>query len=201
MGRNATVMERAQNVVDSPRMCDTVNDVRRKTVQSLMVSYDFNGEGKWAKDEIISRYATYCRELHISEPIDLTPTESRENATVWIFPVMEKVIKGIENGDAACRRIGVEFIEEDRKFSFGKIIKANTARALRRSELTADEKTRVRRRVVAMLIAGHVPREYKQYAKLLKKIGVGDSLTDVEKKLDHSNQYVVRFYEYLNDGK
>ena len=38
---------------------------------------------------------------------------------------------------AACRRIGIEFIEEDRKFTFGKILKSNVARALQRSALTS----------------------------------------------------------------
>jgi len=100
----------------------------------------------------------------------------------WIYPVMYKVIAGIEQGDAACRRIGAEFIEEDRKFTFGKIVKSNTARALRRSELTTEEQERIRRRLVAMLIEGNVPHEYKQYVKLLKKIGVGEYRDEVESR-------------------
>ena len=110
---------------------------------------------------------------------------------------MDEVISGIEQGDAACRRIGIEFIEENRKFPFGRILKSNTARALRRSDLTADEKERIRQRLVAMLVEGNVPHEYKQYAKLLKKIGIGDHWNEIEKGIDRSNRYLIKYYDYL----
>ena len=115
------------------------------------------------------------------------------------IPSHGKVIAGIELGDAACKRIGIEFIEEDRKFTFGKILKSNTARALRRSELTTEEQERIRRRLVAMLIEGNVPHEYKQYAKLLKKIGIGDYWNEVENRITWSNEYVMKYYNYLKD--
>ena len=160
---------------------------------------DYSGEGEWSAHSLMDRYRRYCAELGIGEPLDLSPREHCEGNVVWRYPVMEMVIDGIEKGDAACRRIGIEFIEDDGKFPFGKILKSNTARALRRSELTANEKDRIRRRVVAMLVAGHIPHEYGQYAKLLKKIGVGDAIVGIETKLDLSNQYVERFYKYLKD--
>ena len=161
---------------------------------------DYNSEGKWSKDEIIRRYARYCRELKVLEPIDLSPVEHVEGEVKWTYPVMDKVIAGIEQGDAACRRIAIEFIEEDRKFTFGKILKSNTARALRRSELTTEEQERIRRRLVTMLIEGNVPHEYKQFAKLLKKIGIGDYWDEVENRINRSNEYVMRYYEYLKDA-
>ncbi len=160
---------------------------------------DYNGEGKWSKDEIIRRYTQYCRELTVLNPIDLSPEEHVKGEVKWIYPVMYKIIAGIEQGDAACKRIGIEFIEEDRKFTFGKILKSNTSRALRRSELTTEEKERVRRRLVRMLIEGNVPHEYKQYAKLLKKIGVGDYWNEIESSINRSNEYVMKYYEYLKD--
>ena len=113
---------------------------------------DYNGEGIWSKDEILRRYLRYSRELKLSAPVDLSPAEATDGNIKWIYPVMDKVIAGIEAGDAACRRIGIEFIEEDKKFVFGKILKANTARALRCSDLNNDEKERIRRRIVSMLI-------------------------------------------------
>ena len=158
---------------------------------------DYNGEGEWSKEEIIRRYSHYCRELKVTNPIYLSPIEHVVGDVKWIYPVMEKVITGIELGDAACRRIGIEFIEEDRKFPFGKILKSNTARAVRRSDLTAEEKERIRQRIVAMLIDGNVPHEYKQYAKLLKKIGIGDYWSEIEKRINRSNGYVMKYHDYL----
>lgn len=40
---------------------------------------------------------------------------------------MHEVIEAIGAGDLACIRIGIEFMEEDVKFPFGKILKSNTA--------------------------------------------------------------------------
>lgn len=158
---------------------------------------DHNGEDRWSKDKIIERYTQYYRELGVQDPIDLSPVEVVEGDVKWIYPVMDKVIAGIEQGDAACRRLGIEFIEEDRKFSFGKILKSNTARALRRSELTVAEQERIRRRLVTMLLKGNVPHEYKQYAKLLKKIGIGEYWIEVEAQIDRSNEYAMKYYNYL----
>ena len=110
---------------------------------------------------------------------------------------MHKVIAGIERGDRACRRIGIEFIEEDRKFPFGKILKSNTARALRRADLTQDEQQRIGRRIVAMLLGGKVPHEFKEFARLLKKIGVRSYWDAIERGVNRSNRYVMRYYDYL----
>jgi hypothetical protein len=110
---------------------------------------------------------------------------------------MDKVIEGIENGDQACKRIGIEFIEEDGKFPFGKILKSNTARALRRSELSKVEIDRIRKRLVHMLIEGNVPHEFKEYAKLLKKIGIGEAEAYLKKHAKRENPYVMKYVEYL----
>lgn len=162
-----------------------------------MEVYDYNGDGEWSKEEIIRRYAVYCRELKISRATDLSPIVSTEGEKTWIWPLMDKVITGIEQGDAACRRIGVEFIDQDRKFAFGEILKSNTARALRRSDLTIEEKERVSRRIVNMLIDGNVPHEYKQYAKLLKKIGMEGYWPEIEGRINRSNRYVMKYYRYF----
>jgi len=162
-----------------------------------MKTIDYNGENGWSKQAIIDRYSQYCKELNVSNPIDLSPVEHVEGETKWIYPVMNKVIEGIESGDAACRRLGIEFIEEDGKFTFGKILKSNTARALRRSQLPPEEQDRIRQRMVKMQLAGNVPHEYKQYAKLLKKIGLGPCRDEIEIRIDRSNQFVMRYYDYL----
>lgn len=135
--------------------------------------------------------------MKVQHPLDLSPVEHTDGEKMWIYPVMDKVIEGIERGDAACRRLGIEFIEEDRKFTFGKILKSNTARALRRSDLTPEEQDRIRRRLVDMLLAGNVPHEYKQYAKLLKRIGLGSLRDEIELGVDRTNQFVMRYYNYL----
>lgn len=49
-----------------------------------------------------------------------------------------------------------------------------------------------------MLRDGHVPHEYRDYAKLLRKIGFGArDLAEVATKIDCTNPYVVKFFSYF----
>jgi hypothetical protein len=160
---------------------------------------DYNGEGKWSRHAILQRYTQHAIKAGV-RPRDLSPRElvDPRRGTKWVYPVMDEIIKGIEAGDVACATLGVEFIEEDVKFPFGKILKAGTARALRRADLTPDQGRRVRRRVLGMLAAGHIPHEYREYAKLLRKVGFdAEDLAAVADRLNRGDPYVVRFYTYF----
>jgi hypothetical protein len=154
---------------------------------------DYNGEGRWAREAILLRYEAYAAQLRISRR-DISPAEHSERGRRWVYPVMTKVIEGIAAGDEACVRIGIEFIEEDCTFPFGKILKSNTARALRRASLTDEQKQRVRRRVFGMLRAGHVPHEYREYARLVRKLGFDASEVPDG---DRSDPFVMRFRSYF----
>jgi hypothetical protein len=154
---------------------------------------DYNGEGRWSRAEILARYGRYAAEVGIV-PRDLSPMELSERGRHWVYPVMEKVIAGIEAKDPACVRLGIEFIEEDAKFPFGKILKSKAARALRRASLSEEQKRRIRRRVFGLLRAGHVPHEYREYAKLVRKIGFDASEVP---EVNAANPYAARFQSYF----
>ena len=154
---------------------------------------DYNGDGRWSRTAIIERYARFAAEAGVVAR-DLSPNEHSECGRHWVYPVMDKVIEGIEAGDPACVRIGIEFIEEDTKFSFGKILKSNTARALRRAPLTVEQQQRIRSRVFGLLRAGHVPHEYREYAKLVRKIGFDASEVP---EVDAANPFATRFRSYF----
>ncbi len=154
---------------------------------------DYNGGGRWSRDEIIARYVSHAANVG-SDPRDLSPMEHSENGRRWVYPVMEKVIEGIEASDPSCTQIGIEFIEEDAKFPFGKILKSKTARALRRTSLSDKQKRRIRHRVFGMLRAGHIPHEYREDAKLVRKIGFEASEVP---EVATVNAYTKRFHEYF----
>src|SRR5882724_1321064 len=103
-----------------------------------MMIIDYNGTGRWSADELLKRYDLYVPRFGIAEPYDLSPVVHSAEGKRWIYPVMWKVIEGIEKGDLACSQIGVEFIEESLSFAFGRTLKSNTARALRRASLTSQ---------------------------------------------------------------
>jgi hypothetical protein len=164
-----------------------------------MTVIDYNGIGFWSVEEIQKRYTAYARKYEVATVRDLSPMIHAENNKRWIYPVMDRVIEGIEDGDLACAEIGIEFIEENDSFPFGQTLKSNTARALRRVSLTDSQKERIRKRVVTMLQTGYLPREYRQYAKLARKIGLRDSLMELKDDLPLDNAWVQRYYNYLKE--
>ena len=165
-----------------------------------MIVYDYNGTGRWSYDAVLRRYTQYAQRFGVSDLTDLAPREYHENGKRWIFPVMYRVIQGIENDDPACVEIGVEFIEESDSFPFGRALKSNTARALRRATLNAEQRDRVRKRIAEMLCTGYLPREYRQYAKLGRKIGLKDWLARIKEEADLSNPWVRHYYEYFRES-
>jgi len=168
-----------------------------------MALIDYNGEGRWTRENTLARYAQYTAKL-TTEPRDLSPRESSDNVGQhWVYPVMDEVIKGIDAGDLACIQIGIEFIEEDSRFPFGKTLKSDTARALRRATLTGAQQCRIRKRVFAMLRAGNVPHEYGEYAKLVRSIGF--EAADI-RAIEPKSPFVAKFIRYFeqafrDDGK
>lgn len=112
---------------------------------------DYNGTGQWSREGILGRYARYCGKLGLTPTSNLSPREHTAGEVHWVYPVMNEVIKGIEGRDRACIALGVDFIEEDQHFPFGKILKSNTARALRRTSLDEAQIIRIRKRVIDML--------------------------------------------------
>ena len=158
---------------------------------------DYNGTGPWSSASILERYSDYAARLSVQDLKDLSPKEYIRGEQRWIYPAMEKVIEGIKLGDLACATIGVEFIEQDGKFVFGRILKAQTARALKAVELPSSLVIRLRKRIVTMLIEGNIPREYKEYVRLLRKIGFSDLWSRIEASVPRENKYVMRHYGYL----
>jgi hypothetical protein len=158
---------------------------------------DYNGQGKWTGDEIIKRYFVYCNDLNILEPLDLLLSTFTENDVQWIQPVMYKVIHGIEKGDEACKLIGIEFIEEDHKSAFNRVIKVDTLRALRRAKLDEKDKDRIRSRLIDLILASRIPHQYREYANLLKKVGFGDRLEEIREKANKDNPTIMKVIRSL----
>ena len=158
---------------------------------------DYNGTGVWSISGVQARYRQYCDLLQISYRRQPEAKTHREGDEIWIYPIMEDVIRGIEDGDAACIALGVDFVEEDSLFAFGKTLKANTARSLRRALLSEAQKGRLRERIVTMLISGIIPHEMREYAKLLRVIGVGTHWQRLERDIPRGNLFAMRFYKVL----
>jgi len=158
---------------------------------------DYNGAGIWSAEAIQKRYRNYADALRV-DPSQLTPRRHTEGGRSWVYPLMEQIIDLIDEGDKAAIEIGIEFIQEDDHFVFGRILKSNTARALRRASLTPEQQSRIRERLVGMMLCGQVPHEWREYKRLLRYIGLGSLWPLLESGVDRENQYVMRYYNYLD---
>ena len=158
---------------------------------------NFNGEGRWTVAAVQARYSVYCREYGVESPIPPKPREHAEGKERWTYPVMEAVMGGIERGDKASIALGLDFIEEDAHFPFGKRLKSNTARALRRAPLTAEQVLRVRKRVTNLLVAGQIQHEFREYARLLRHVGLAECWPLIERDAKLDSPFVRRFVEYF----
>jgi len=157
---------------------------------------DLNGAGDWTAARVIERYQARARELRV-EPRALAARVDESHAGRWVYPVMDDVIEGIAAGDAACVEIGIEFLEPRLVLPFGRSLHCATARALRRAALSSWQAARLRTRIYAMLLAGWVPREFRDYAKLLRRIGLGDEWPSVRARVDETNPHVMRYVRYF----
>lgn len=162
-----------------------------------MVIRDLNGKSEWSVAAVQQRYLDYCGRLRVEYPRLLEPKVYHRSDTTWIYPILDSVVKGIRAGDLACAALGVEFMEQDGRFPFGRALKSNAARALKRVELPQSFKVRIRRRVASMLAAGNTPREFKEYARLLRHIGFDDIWSRMVAAPPTGNKYAMRYFAYF----
>jgi hypothetical protein len=162
----------------------------------MSADHDYNPAGEWSVAAVHERYLRYAHALGV-KPRDLAPRTHQAASGSWTYPIVDRVVEGVRAGDLACVELAVEFIESAAHQPFGRILHANVARALRAAALTPVQVERLRQRILEMLVLGHVPHEYHEYSKLLRKIGLGPQWPDVLARVDRGNRYVMRYVNYF----
>ena len=158
--------------------------------------HDYNGPGSWGHVEVKERYRELCRVLG-AEAAGLTARESETGNIRRIYPIMESVIDLARRGDRAAIELCVQFIESTHRQAFGRVLHANAARALRKSALSAEQQHRLRSRILDMLRTAWVPREFHDYARLLRKLGYSEQWQATRAAVDEANPYVMRWVRQL----
>jgi hypothetical protein len=157
---------------------------------------ELDGSWRWTQEALRHRYLQYCVRYHL-EARPLPRADDWATRRGLIVSLMNAIIEGIKEGDLACAEIGIELIEEDGGFAFGRILKANAARALGRCRLTDDQKERIRTRVIGMLGRGFMPHEFRDYARLLRRIGLGAHGERLERAVDRTIPWAAWYVDYL----
>jgi hypothetical protein len=157
---------------------------------------DLNGTGDWSSSRTQERYAAYCAQLNVTHRA-LSPDEYRTDQRCYIFPIATDAVFRVTQGDPAAIALCVDLLEENHPFPWGSPLKPNAARALRRAALTDEQKARLRKRLVSMLIAGIIPHEFREYYKLLRTIGVAEYWPELHACVPRDNPVAMRFYSAL----
>jgi len=144
-----------------------------RTKPKQMRTIDYNGTGVWSLEVIRQRYAAYSDVLNVRTPMTLTPMRTTDDGIERIYPVIEQVLDGSIEDDAACVAILVDLVCTEQRFMWGKIFKDRAARKLRGAALTDAQILRLRRHTVAQLERGYVTPEFKTLSRLMRRIGLG----------------------------
>jgi hypothetical protein len=100
------------------------------------------------------------------------PAVAHDNPAVWLSQTFDAVRKSIASGDKIAVSLACELIAKDPMLPFGKLIKSDLARALKkRTELlVASEQAQILAATLKLLNQEYAPRELEDYCKLAKKL-------------------------------
>ena len=129
------------------------------------------------------------------------PPEGHENPAVWLSQTFAVVRAAIAKGDPVAVSLACSLIEQDPMLPFGKLIKSDLARALKKqvAMLVASERAQVLNAVAKLLNQEYAPRELEDYCKLAKKLPVAEyraAVADVTTKNAKAKQLLA----YLSDA-
>jgi hypothetical protein len=96
-----------------------------------------------------------------------------EHAGIRLDSAIRKLTQAIRQRDRSAVILGYRLLMEDPHLPFGKILKSNLARALKRhiELLTEQEKLGLAGKTAALLSLPFCPREVEDYCRLVRKMG------------------------------
>jgi len=99
------------------------------------------------------------------------PVLEAKHPAIWVGDVFDGLRAAVAVGNAPAISLACDFIEKDIRLPFGKLIKSNLARALRKQHgrLTETERRQVLGVTGWLLNLPYAPRELEDYCKLVKK--------------------------------
>jgi hypothetical protein len=115
----------------------------------------------------------------------------------WIYNIMDAVTDGVQLGDGACIQLSIDYIEDNVMGSTTGYIRERMARALRRVELKEYQKRQLAKIFLEQLRHQCLHKEFKEYSRLFKRIGVEPYRKEIEKYASAQKQYIRRAAQRL----
>ena len=115
----------------------------------------------------------------------------------WIYSIMDAVADGIQLEDRACIELSVEYIKDNIMESTTGYIRERMARSLRHVTLSKDQKERLALSFMTQLEQQTLHKEFREYIRLFKTIGVEPYRKIIEKYLNSKKEFIRRAAEKL----
>ncbi len=110
------------------------------------------------------------------------PDEAIQHPGIHLNNVTRNLAGAIKNADPLAIEDACKLIALDPRLPFGKLIKSDLARALKKSAryVSSQNRARIGKTTAALLSLEHCPRETEDYCKLIKKFGETESIAVLE---------------------
>lgn len=137
---------------------------------------------EWTFSEVRQRYERLAKSYKVK---DLLPLEyPYESELIKLKHALWEISGGIKKQDGAAIEIAIEFVLSDVFFHYSGYIRATMARRLKSAGLSETAKERLRRGLFRLFSSDTFGPEYKEFARLLRNIGLG-SMGEEYRKLLH----------------
>lgn len=152
-----------------------------------------NAQGRWSVESVQAEYRRLSLVLGGVAGFEPTPRKhTNPIGCTWIYNIMDSVVDGIQLDDSSCVQLAIDYIQDnDMRPSTG-YIRERMARALGGVELSSKQKSILAATFIQQIKSQKIYREFREYAKLFKKIGIEPYRASIEKYRKSERQYIVR---------
>ncbi|ESQ16763.1 MAG TPA: hypothetical protein DDY14_17360 [Chromatiaceae bacterium] len=153
---------------------------------------DYNPAGRWSADSVRTRYLNLRQQLGGVQGFELQPRTHTQRGRTWIYSIMDSVAEGIRLGDPACIELAVAYIEADVMISGSGYTRERLARGLCHVPLTQMQKRRLAETFLRQLRQGTLRKEFKEYIRLFKTIGITEDREQIKACAGSHKAYIQR---------
>jgi hypothetical protein len=102
---------------------------------------------------------------------EYVPSDALDHPAVWVSQCFTALARAVAGGDARAISLACDLIDQDPKLPFGKLIKSDLARALKKQSqrLVVSERRQLLGATQKLLNLPYAPRELEDYGKLVRK--------------------------------
>ncbi|VAW71131.1 hypothetical protein MNBD_GAMMA10-1649 [hydrothermal vent metagenome] len=154
---------------------------------------NYNPEGKWSVKNVQKRYNDLAKRYKIKNQVTPMPcTHTNKDGFTWVYNIMDSIAKNLEINDKAYTQLAIEYIADNVMGSTTGYIRETLARKLRRVDLSENQKLMLINIFLVQLKSGKILKEYKEYIRLFKLIGVKPYTVEIEACLNSKKNYIKR---------